>query len=376
MNILYISHCAPDLPDKGDKIRVHHFLKRLGQRHTVHFACLCRSLEEAKRTRAMATDVASVYAGVLKPRPALARAAIRYGLGGSLTVEYFRGAALKRYLDTAPWRGEIDVSLVYSAAMAGYADPAKPMVLDLCDLDSEKWFEYDRLRSLPFVYAVEGRRLRAAEQVACARASSTILMTENARVEIIANGVDFDYWHPVDASSGQPSIAFVGQLDYFPNSDGAAWFARDVFPRIRAAWPELEFVIAGRNPGRQVTQLAGSPGVRVIASPPDVRPVLASANAIVVPLRLARGLQNKVLEALAMGKSVLTTPQVAKTFGGAVPAGVTVCETPDQWLAACRAASPQPQPEIRDALRQTYDWDAAAGRLASLVERAKLAASV
>lgn len=382
MNILYISHCAPDLPDKGEKIRAHHFLKRLAQRHRVHLACLCRNLEETKRTQDMAVGLASVYAQVLKPKPALARAAVRYGLGSSLTVEYFRGAAMKQYLDTAPWRGEIEVTLVYSAAMAGYADPARPMVLDLCDLDSEKWFEYDRLRRIPFAYAIEGRRLRTVEQVACARASSTILMTENeaslvrsaipeARVEVIANGVDYEYWHPMDSQAAKPSLAFVGQLDYFPNADGVAWFVREIFPYLRTALPGLEFVIAGRNPGPQVTQLQSVEGVSILANPPDVRPVLASATAVAVPLRLARGLQNKVLEALAMGKTVLTTSQVAKTFGGAVPSGVTVCETQDDWLAAFRAASSKPRAEFRDFLRQTYDWDVAANRLSSLLERAK-----
>jgi glycosyltransferase involved in cell wall biosynthesis len=291
-----------------------------------------------------------------------------------------------RYLSSAPWRGEIDATLVYSASMAGYADPARPLVLDLCDLDSEKWFEYDRLRSMPFAYAIESRRLRSVEQAACARANSTILMTENeaalvrqtipeARVEIIANGVDFDYWQPLNAAApSTPSIAFVGQLDYFPNSDGVEWFARDVFPQMRAMWPELEFVIAGRNPGHHVNQLSSLPGVLVVANPDDVRPILASATAVVVPLRLARGLQNKVLEALAMGKQVLTTPQVARTFGGAVPEGITVCETPDDWLAAFRAASVQPRMEIRESLRRTYDWEVAADRLSSLIERAKAAA--
>lgn len=385
MNILYISHCAPDLPDKGEKIRAHHFLKRLAQRHRVHLSCLCRNLEETKRTQEMAAGLASVYAQVLRPKPALARAAIRYGLGGSLTVEYFRGAAMKQYLDNAPWRSEIEVTLVYSAAMAGYADPARPMVLDLCDLDSEKWFEYDRLRRIPFAYAIEGRRLRAVEQVACARAISTILMTENeaalvrsaipeARVEVIANGVDYEYWHPMNSQAAKPSLAFVGQLDYFPNADGVAWFVLEIFPYLRTAVPGLEFVIAGRNPGPQVTQLQSVEGVGVLASPTDARPVLASATAVAVPLRLARGLQNKVLEALAMGKTVLTTAQVARTFGGAVPKGVTVCETQDDWLAAFRAASSEPKAEFRDSLRQTYDWDVAANRLSSLLERAKPAA--
>ena len=381
MNILYLSHCAPDLPDKGEKIRAHHFLKRLARRHRVHLACLCKNIGETKRTLALAPDLASSYAEVLDSRPSLARAAVRFALGRSLTVEYFRSASLARYLANAPWRGDIDATLVYSAAMASYALPNEPLVLDLCDLDSEKWFEYDRLRNLPYLYRLEGTRLRSFEQEACARARSTVLMTENeaslvrkaipsAQVEIISNGVDFDYWKPGETPGfAHPSIAFVGQLDYFPNADGANWFAREVFPAVRSAMPGLEFVVAGRNPGRLVKQLAALPGVRVVASPPDVRPILAAATAVVAPLRLARGLQNKVLEALAMGKRVLTTPEVVRTFGGEVPAGVTVCRDPAAWLAALHAPAPDPS-SIRDAIRTRYDWDAAAARLSVLLEDA------
>ncbi len=201
MNILYLSHCAPDLPDKGEKIRAHHLLKRLAQRHRVHLACLCRNLEETKRTHALDWGLASVYAEVRNPRPALARAAVQFALGRSLTVEYFNSSLMAHYLAAAPWRDEIDATLVYSAAMSSYAAIDKPLVLDLCDLDSEKWFEYDRLRRLPMLYGIEGKRLRKFERSACERAKVTILMTEN---ELIGpqsdpqranrdhpNGVDF-----------------------------------------------------------------------------------------------------------------------------------------------------------------------------------------
>jgi len=257
MNILYLSHCAPDLPDKGEKIRAHHLLKRLAQRHRVHLACLCRNLEETKRTHALDWGLASVYAEVRNPRPALARAAVQFALGRSLTVEYFNSSLMAHYLAAAPWRDEIDATLVYSAAMSSYAAIDKPLVLDLCDLDSEKWFEYDRLRRLPMLYGIEGKRLRKFERSACERAKVTILMTENEligpqsdpqRAESRSSPTEsiFDYWQPTEAASGPPSIAYCRPLDYFPNSDGAEWFAREVLsgsgpgagPRIRLSRDE------------------------------------------------------------------------------------------------------------------------------------------
>lgn len=384
MNILYLSHCAPDLPDKGEKIRAHHFLKRLAVHHRVHLACLSRTPEESERTLALAPSLASVFVSQLAPKPALARAAVHYALGRSLTVEYYRDPRLARHLATAPWINTIDAVLVYSAAMAAHAPAGVPLVLDLCDLDSEKWFEYDRLRSLPLLYRLEGQRLRRFEESACARAAATILMTDNeaslvrqaipsSRIEIIANGVDFNYWTPsTTPPSAPPSLAFVGQLDYFPNSSGAIWFARDIFPTLRAAIPNLEFVIAGRNPGRDVLDLASLPGVRVIASPPDVRPIIASASAVVAPLQLARGLQNKVLEALAMGKRVLATPQLARTFGAHLPPGISVCDTPAQYLAATQSTSLSPNElsAVLDHLRANFCWDSAADRLISILENA------
>lgn len=383
MNILYLSHCAPDLPDKGEKIRAHHFLTRLAARHRVHLACLSRTPEETERTLALAPSLTSVFVEQLSPKPALARAAFHYAFGRSLTVEYYRDARLARHLAIAPWVRELDAVLVYSAAMAVHAPSGVPLVLDLCDLDSEKWFEYDRLRSLPLLYRLEGQRLRKFEDSACTRAAATILMTGNeaalvresipsARIEIIANGVDFNYWTPAPAPAGPPSLAFVGQLDYYPNSAGAIWFARDIFPTLRAAIPALEFVIAGRNPGRDVLSLASLPGVRVIASPPDVRPILAAASAVVAPLTLARGLQNKVLEALAMGKRVLATAQVARTFGAHIPPGISVCETPADYLATAHspALSPNELAAVAAHLRENFCWDSAATRLISILENA------
>ncbi|MBA3972822.1 MAG: sugar transferase [Candidatus Solibacter sp.] len=384
MNILYLSHCAPDLPDKGEKIRAHHFLTRLAARHRVHLACLSRTPEETARTLALAPSLASVFVSQLSHKSALARAAVRYALGRSLTVEYYRHGGLARHLAAASWTNDLDAVLVYSAAMAAHAPPGVPLVLDLCDLDSEKWFEYDRLRCLPLLYRLEGQRLRKFEQSACARAAATILMTGNeaalvrqsipaARIEIIANGVDFNYWTPAPApAAANPSLAFVGQLDYFPNSSGAIWFARDIFPTLRAAIPALEFVIAGRNPGRGVLSLASLPGVRVIASPPDVRPIIAAASAVVAPLTLARGLQNKVLEALAMGKRVLATPQLALTFGQDLPPGISVCDTPAQYLAAAHSPtlSPNELSAVLTHLRQNFCWDSAANRLISVMEHA------
>lgn len=385
MEILYISHCSPDAPAKGEKIRAHHFLLHLARRFDVHLACFARDPAEIEALRPFEALCASIIVELHPGSRALLSAAPRFLFGQSLTAAYYSSAALKQRIQSAPWLKNLHATLAYSAVMADYAPPQTPLVLDLCDLDSEKWADYARLRHPGLLYSTEARRLRRIERQAAARAFRTLVMTENeaalaaetlpgARCEIVANGVDFEYWQPQPhASSKTLSLAFVGQLDYFPNVDAACWFARDVLPTLRAAIPRIEFVIAGRNPSPSVRALASLAGVRLVASPEDVRPILAEAAAVVTPIRLARGLQNKVLEALAMGKPVFVSTAVAQTFGSDLPHGVTVCGNAVDFASSILAMPPQPAASdsaIRESLRPKFSWDSSGEKLRAILEQA------
>jgi len=194
-----------------------------------------------------------------------------------------------------------------------------------------------------------------------------------ARTAIVTNGVDFNYWQPAAHAAAPRTLVFVGQLDYFPNVDGALWFARDVLPLIRATMGDVRFVIVGRNPVPELQRLAKeTDGVQLVASPPDVRPFLAGACAAVAPIRLARGLQNKVLEALAMGKRVYASREVCQTFGGALPEGVVECGDARMFAAQVSQTLPEQgftDERIRSALRAGYSWDAAGEALAEIVRQ-------
>jgi len=267
-----------------------------------------------------------------------------------------------------------------------------PLVLDMVDVDSEKWMQYAALRQPAFAYAAEGRRLRRVEAAYARRARSVILTTRNeadvltgftanhskvnqraandsanSRVVTMENGVDFDYYDPEAAPSTAamrfPRLVFVGAMDYFPNADGIRRFATEVFPQVRRECEGLELVIVGRNPTRAVRQLASAAGVVVTGAVPDVRPYLAEALAVVAPLAIARGIQNKVLEALAMGKRVLASPAVAQTFGSlpdaTVPVGVRCCREVSDYVAGLREASQgwPYEPVIREAARARFTWN-------------------
>jgi sugar transferase (PEP-CTERM/EpsH1 system associated) len=195
-----------------------------------------------------------------------------------------------------------------------------PVIMDFVDVDSDKWRQYGAHFRGPraWVYRREAERL-GAEEVAAARvAARCVVATEReaallrglapwAPISVVPNGVDLEYFAPPAAPGGDPTIVFTGAMDYFPNVDGAGFFAERILPRVRGAAPEARFVVVGKNPAPAVRRLSARAGVTVTGAVPDVRPYLGQAAVAVAPLRVARGIQNKLLEAMAMGRPTVAT---------------------------------------------------------------------
>jgi sugar transferase (PEP-CTERM/EpsH1 system associated) len=285
--------------------------------------------------------------------------------------------------------------------MAPYAEPfaGVPAVLDLVDVDSAKWAQYSRFarRLLRPVYALEARRLQAYEAALAERFDQIVLATDRelqllkafapeAHAVAIPNGVDLDYFQPLDLPKAKvPTLIFTGQMDYFANVDGVVSFAREVFPRLRSRFPDLLLLIVGRSPAPAVRALSEIAGVQVIGAVADVRPFLARAWAFVAPLRIAQGVQNKVLEAMAMDLPVVCSQRVLNglTEGGfrhgrdllaaADPAALESCLTE---LLADPAARQRLAAAARRRLTAAYRWGAHLERFASLVTRTETAATL
>ena len=367
MQILYLSHCVPNPPDKGEKIRAYHVLKHLARTHAVHVVCFARSEEEEAGARELARTSASVYVERFSPTVALARAAARFGIGGCLTLSYYESARMRAYVESLPRPA---ATVAYSTAMAQYAPEGVPLLLDMADVDSEKWFGYGRTRRLGWVYAMEGRRLRSHEVEYARRAKMTTVVTESeaallrsivpdAMVRCSENGVDCDTFDPKQTPrlpelDGRRFLVFLGAMGYHPNIDAVCWFSREVFPELRRQDPSLEFLIVGRDPARPVRRLAEQAGVSVVGTVPDVRPYLAGSLAVVAPLRIARGVQNKVLEALAMGKRVMASAAVCETFGGDLPEGLVRCETTADYAGYVGASAAA---RIRRRASVQFRWE-------------------
>lgn len=326
-------HRIPFPPNKGDKIRSHHLLRHLAMRYRVHLGTFIDDAADAAYVTALDALCASYCAVALHPRLARLRSIAGFFTGEPLTLPYYRSAELRRWVEATVDKHEIRKAVVFSAAMAQYVDRLSSLrvVLDLVDVDSAKWTQYAERHAWPFssIYRREGAKLLAYEDRAAAQAAAAVLVTRGEadlfvrlvpqvgdRVHVIENGVDIDYFVPRDDrpspyASGEVPIVFTGAMDYWPNVDAVCWFAREVLPLVARQRGDVRFHIVGMNPANAVTDLAADPRVTVTGNVPDVRPYLQHAAVVVAPLRLARGIQNKVLEAMAMAKPVVVSSAAA-----------------------------------------------------------------
>jgi sugar transferase (PEP-CTERM/EpsH1 system associated) len=364
-NLLFLAHRVPHPPDKGDRIRTYNLLRFLAPRAAVHLACLADE-PVAPETTAMLHRLCTRVAVIpVDEKARWTRALWSLARGRTASEGAFNVAELWRTL--AAWtRGtRFDAAFVSASSLVPYARSealhAVPAVVDLVDVDSQKWFDYAAASRPPrsWLYRLEGRRLRRLERdlPAWARAVTLVSPAEAelyrsfavpGPIEAIGNGVDVEFFRPdapvanapgspnppVANAPGSPSCVFVGAFDYRPNVDGACWFCREVWPGVRARRPEARLYLVGRRPVAAVRRLARVPGVEVVGQVPDVRPYLARALVAVVPLRIARGLQNKVLEALASGKPTIASPQALAGIAAEPSRHLLAADAPEQWREA------------------------------------------
>jgi len=359
--ILFLVHRIPHPPNRGDRIRSFHVLRFLAARADVHLAFLTDAPppeESLTVLRGLCRRVAAVRLG---RRRRWVEAASCLTRGRTATEGLFHSNRLEKIV--ADWARDtrFDAVVVFCSSMIQYAGPAlRPstrLLVDLVDVDSQKWFDYaETSRGLKrFLFALEGRRLRQLEGSLPKRADAITVVSQHEadlyrrfcpsdRIHVITNGVALDYFQPqgLEQEAEPARCVFVGALDYRANLDGAAWFVEHVWPHLRQDHPGARFQLVGSNPGLAARRLADAPGVELVGQVDDVRPWLAKAAVAVAPLRGARGIQNKVLEALAMGKAVVATPQAVE--GLAVQSGVHLCEaaTPGDWVRTLGALLSDP----------------------------------
>ncbi|MGD2081975.1 MAG: TIGR03087 family PEP-CTERM/XrtA system glycosyltransferase [Chromatiales bacterium] len=329
--LLFLCHRFPFPPDKGDKIRSFHLLSYLAEHYRVylgafvdderdwlHAAEIQRWCEESKLLR-LAPGRARLRSlrGLLSARP--------------LTLPYYAMPEMSRWVAQVTRRERLTRALVFSSSMAQYVlgkgFEQVRRVIDFVDVDSDKWRQYAERQAPPlkWIYRREARKLLVYERRVASVADASLFVSQieadlfrslapeaGDRVGFFSNGVDTTRFAPdLDLDSpyaqGERVIVFAGAMDYWPNVDAVEWFAAQVFQQLHADDPSVRFFIVGRNPTQAVKRLGERPGVVVTGGVADVRPYVLHSRLSVAPLRVARGIQNKVLEAMAMGRPVLAS---------------------------------------------------------------------
>ena len=331
--ILFLAHRVPFPPDRGDKIRSHHLLKGLAKLAPVHVGTFGETAQDMAQKRELAA-IAKTHALIERNKllPVAGVEALLKGKPVSLTA--FEHEAMRRYVAKTLGNHRIDTIFVFSGQMGQYIpdDFAGRVVIDLCDVDSAKFEAYADAGQRKWLNRREGVLLSREEERLAHRADTSLLISDNevdlfrsrlsdpasANLQALGNGIDAQFFDPAhvglqpDLEEGEdPQLVFTGQMDYAPNVAAAEWMIENIMPALRRTYARARFHIVGRAPVPTLRDRHGENGVRVWGEVSDVRPFLKSADLVVAPLLIARGVQNKVLEAMAMTKPVVLTPGAA-----------------------------------------------------------------
>lgn len=383
---LFLSHRIPYPPDKGERVRAYHEIEALAGAFDVTVASLSHDAADGDHVEGLVHLTDQIIMAPAGGKRGLVRGLWQLARGRSVTEGYFASPAMSALVAEDATTGPYDLAFGYCTSVLPLLMqvPARVKVLDFVDVDSAKWDDYARSAGWlkRQVYRREAAGVRRLERRAVDECDAVFVVSpreaeliEGPREKIhpVVNGVDTSYFDPGETGPGddEGGLVFTGTMDYKPNVEAVVWFVRNVFGKLKAEFPELTFDIVGRDPTPAVRQLSAVEGVTVTGSVPDVRPYLKKARVAVVPLTIARGIQNKVLEAMAMGKATVLSKQALEGIEATPGESVLTAEDEDQWTRAVVHLLEEKDrrkllgERARQVVVDAYSWEA---RLAPMVE--------
>lgn len=389
MKILYVCHRFPFPPARGGKIRPFNMIKHLSRRHEVVVASMARSPEEAEAGRGLSKHCHDYIMAQVTPAAAWARMIARLPTREPSSMGYFRSPDLARRIGERLKRDRFDLIFVHCSSVAPYVGAVSkvPKILDFGDMDSQKWLEYRRFKPFPLSlgYWLEGRKMEAAEK-ALARNFDLCTCTTRAELETLRqfnvptktdwfpNGVDAEFFAPIDAPYDADAISFVGRMDYFPNQQAMMFFSKEVLPLIREKRPSATLAIIGAEPSAEIRLLARRDGITVTGTVPDVRDHVRRSAVSVAPLSIARGTQNKIIECMALGVPVVTSPEASGGVDAIPGEHLFVAHSPSDYaekvltLMTDRAARQRLAKAGRARVQTHHSWPNSMAKLDSIIE--------
>ncbi|MBL8316288.1 MAG: TIGR03087 family PEP-CTERM/XrtA system glycosyltransferase [Rubrivivax sp.] len=391
MNILYLCHRFPFPPKRGGKIRPFNMIRHLqASGHSVTVCSLARSAAEAEEGRGIAPHCSAFHMGHVSEPIQFARMIVRLPVPVPSSMGYFYStelaATVKRLLASQRW----DLIFVHCSSVAQYVEHVNdvPKILDFGDMDSQKWLEYAHYKPFPLSlgYTLEGHKMLRAEKrlarrfdlcTATTRAEWQTLQDygTGAATDWFPNGVDAGFFCPTDGAYDADSVSFIGRMDYYPNQECMQRFCDQVWPLLRARRPQMKLLIVGADPSPAMQALGQRPGVTVTGSVPDVRPYIRGSAVMVAPLAIARGTQNKILEAMAMGVPVVTSSAAAGGVDAESDLHLLVADTPGDVAAAILRIVEDPAQRARlatagrERMLSHHAWSRSMRRLDGIIDR-------
>ncbi|MEM7200799.1 MAG: TIGR03087 family PEP-CTERM/XrtA system glycosyltransferase [Planctomycetota bacterium] len=382
MNVVFLCQRVPYPPDRGDRITTYHVLQHLlGRGARVRVGCFTEEARDLEAARVLSDRVTEVCAPRIRARLRKAQSLPGLLRGQALSLRYYQSAALARAIDRWMAEDPPDLVYLYSAFMAQYVTQHRGPVrfMQFAELDSDKWRQYSESSQggvlSRFIYGREAKLLLAFEQHVARTFEVSGVVSEVERElfrrhipevdpVVLPNGVDVDHFRSTgDAQRHPHGVVFTGVMDYEPNIDGVQWFADECWEALRAEFPDAVFRIVGSRPTAAVQAMATRPGIEVTGRVPETPPYFDQASVAVAPLRLARGVQNKVLEAMSMGTAVVATPQAAQGLGQVPDDTLIVAEGSDATRRAVAALLGDPSraravgQRAAAWVRQHYRWE-------------------
>jgi polysaccharide biosynthesis protein PslH len=376
MRILYVCHRFPYPPRRGGTIRPFNMIKHLAESHEVVVCSLTRSDADTREAQGIAQVLRMI---ATLPTPLTASAA------------FFHSSKLERDIKRLLAEQKFDLIFVHCSSVAHYVAHVQgiPKILDFGDMDSQKWLEYAQHKSFPMSmgYWWEGTRLRAEEKRLARQFDFCTAITRAERQTMIdygietptdwfPNGVDNSFFAPIpEVAYDQDTVVFIGRMDYYPNQQCMIDFCADVLPLLLARRPSLKLQIVGADPSPEIRKLGELPGVTVTGTVPDVRPYVTRAALTVAPLRIARGTQNKILEAMAMGIPVVCSSVAAGGVDAVPEQHLLTADSPEQTCAAILRIIDDPAERSRLSqagrarVRSNHAWPNSMARLDAIIER-------
>ena len=391
MNILYLCHRFPFPPKRGGKIRPFNMIRHLqASGHQVTVCSLARSAAEAEEGRGIAAHCTAFHMGHVKEPVQFARMVARLPLTTPSSMGYFYSTELasqvRQLLAAQRW----DLIFVHCSSVAQYVEHVTdvPKILDFGDMDSQKWLEYAHYKPFPLSlgYTLEGSKMLWAEKRLARRFDLCTATTRaewqtldgygtGAATDWFPNGVDAQFFSPTDGTYDAETISFIGRMDYYPNQECMQRFCDQVWPLLRQQRPQMKLLIVGADPSPAMLALGQRPGVTVTGSVPEVQPYIRGSALMVAPLAIARGTQNKILEAMAMGVPVVTSSVAAGGVDAEPENHLLVADTPQQIAAAVLRITQNPAQRQhfansgRERMLSHHAWPRSMQRLDGIIER-------